>query len=136
MRKYLILLPAILLSACAGNFKPSNEYKAKTLIENHLKNTLPNPNSYDPGNYYGLDSLFIDPNMKKMIDELLKASGDTTEYKKAIAAQKKQFSGFQMTHTFSFKNSGGNVETHTWEFNFNKSLTSIANIEKDNEPLF
>ncbi|QEC74572.1 hypothetical protein [Mucilaginibacter ginsenosidivorax] len=95
-----------------------------------MKHNLNDPDSYESVDYTQLDSLFINPGVKKMADELLEISNDHDQYNKIIRAEKHKFSGFSLIHTFRVKNGTGGIETYTWQFNFNSTLENIYNIEK------
>lgn len=133
MKIILKCLFVVIAFASCNELPKSNESKAKELITNYFKNNLNDPDSYEPVDFGELDSLFINPGIKKNADVVLAVTGDTTEYNKTLAAEKHKFSGFHLTHTFRFKNAAGGTETHTWEFNFNSTLENIANIEKTND---
>jgi hypothetical protein len=118
-----------LVTAC--NVEPTNQSKAQDLVKGYLNKSLNDPASYESVAFSQVDSLFVDPHDKNTIDMIYKISGDQAAYKKSIGALKKGLYGFHISHTFRFKNTQGGIETKTWEFNLNKPISSIQNIEKD-----
>jgi len=130
MKKYLM---GVIFSSALLGCKYSNEYKAKVLIADYIKENANDPESYEPVEFDKIDTLkssytyipSFNENNEKFIDARISQKRYNFVRDSLMSNNKPEFSGFMMRHKFRAKNGFGAKILNSKVFYFDKELSKV-----------